>query len=346
MSRKLRYRQVVPLLVAGAAFAGCNWVDLTRNALTYRTIQRGEAANLAAFDSVLYVTRGEDGLAVLDGRSGKELALLAPATGTESVDDVSVDGTLLFVLDATPPGHVAVYSLSEPGRPRLVSGPYDVAVGPFSGVSARGGLAVVSGGTSSLSAWRYDAAGTLTGPTATTDLGRGQPDVLVAPDGSHAYVSTHYWGPYFGLDVLRYDSASRALTLLAELRLEGAGFTEGGAKPANFPIDAEWLGRDTVLVAHARGVAVVSTKQPGTPGIAQVISVGGRAVNIDVRERMAVISVAGPTPSLVLLDFSAPSARVIRRIELPRGTFPTGVAFTATRVAVAARERGVLLFDP
>jgi len=333
------------LCLIGLAAGSCRWVSLAATALTYREIQRGEAANVVARDTLVYATKAQDGLAIVDAGSGAILVALPPPAGSESVDDLATASDLLFVLDARPPGHLSAYSLTDPLHPRLVSPPRDVPVGPFSGVSANGGLCIVSGGTSELTAWRYDSSGVLTGPVATTDLGRGQPDVLVARDGQRAYVSTHYRGPYFGLDVVRYDPAAQQMEKLAELELDGAGFTAGGAKPANFPIEAALLSADTVLVGHARGVAVIGTDDPRRPTVLAQIDVGGPVVNVDALDRVAVAAVSGPEPALVVLDFSGPQARVIKRIPLAPGTLPAGVALTATHVVVAARDRGVLVFE-
>jgi hypothetical protein len=324
--------------------SACNWLSLARNARAYQTIQRGETANLAVHDSLIYATSAEAGLVIVDSHSGRTLDTIPPAPLSESVDDIAISGDLLFVLDARAPGHLSTWTLADPLRPRLVASPREVPVGPFSGVSASDGLCIVSGGTSSLTAWRYDTAGALSGPIATGDFGRGQPDVLIAPGGALALISTHYWGPYFGLDVVRLDSTGRRLVLLAKLDLDGAGFTEGGAKPANFPIEAAALGHDTVLIAYARGVAVISTADPAHPRLLARIDVGGPAVNVDTRGATALVAVSGSHPSLVVLDFSSADARVIKRIALAAGTLPVGVALTQARAAVAARDRGVMVF--
>jgi hypothetical protein len=333
------------LLLAFLTTASCDWLSLATNALTYRELEPGQAGNLAAMDSLIYVTLAEDGLAIVDGRSGRALTALPPPHGSESVDDLAIADDLLFVLDARAPGHLSVFSLRDPRQPRLVSPPRMVPVGPFSGVSAHAGLCIVSGGTSELTAWRYDSDGLAADPPATADLGRGQPDVLLARGGRVAYVSTHYWGPHFGLDIVRYDTASSRLDKLAELALRGAGFTAGGAKPANFPIEAAALGRDTLLVAHARGVAVIDVSQPRRPRLLATIDVGGPAVNVDARGAGALVAVSGPAPALVLLDFTDGRATVARRFALAPGTFPAGVALTATHAAVAVGDRGVHVFE-
>lgn len=344
MNARAKSRRVSVCACSLILLAGCNWLSLAKNAVAYPTLKRGEASNIAATDSLLYVAKGEDGLAIVDARSGLDIGMLAPPTGSESIDDIAIDGPLLFVLDARAPGHVSVFSLGNSRRPRLVAAPRDVPVGPFSGVSAAAGLCVVSGGTSLLEAFRYDTAGALAGPVATADLGRGQPDALVAADGRRVYVSTHYWGPYFGIDIVQFNSAAGVLNTLAKLELDGAGFTRGGAKPANFPIVTATLGSDTLLVAFAKGLGLIDTRNAAQPMVLRIIDVGGSAVSVDTDGSSAAVAVAAPNPSLVILDFAESGARIVRRISLPPGTLPTGVALTAAIVSVTARDRGVLVF--
>ena len=319
--------------------AACDWISLAVNALTYETLAAGEAGNVVATDSLAYVTLGDSGLAVVDARTGRRIALVPPPEGTGSVDDVSLSDGFLFVLDAREPGHLGVLSLRNPRNPSPVGAPRDVGVGPFSGVSAASGLAIVSGGTSRLSAWRYDATGALSGPIATSDFGRGQPDVLVTRGGL-LLVSTHYEGPRFGVDVARVDMAA-TIALLGQLPLPGAGFTAGGAKPANFPMEAAQLGDSSFVLAFARGLARIVVRHDGVPRLDGVTDVGGTAVNVDVRGDTAAVAVTGDSAAVVLIDFSS-GPRVSKRLALPPGTIPGGVALTSRSVIVAARGRGIL----
>lgn len=322
--------------------AGCNWVSLARHAATYRTTASGEAANLAAAGDVLFASLGGQGFAIVDAATGRPIATVPPPAGAESVDDLAVSGTSLFVLDARPPGHLAAYSIADPRAPRLVAPAREVAVGPFSGISASAGLCIVSGGTSRLTVWRHDGRGGLDGPAASGDYGRGQPDVLVGSD-SIAVVSTHYWGPYFGLDFVRYD-AGGALALLAEVELAGAGFTAGGAKPASFPIVTAALDPRTLLVAYGRGLGIVDRSGGDPPRLRETLALGGPAVGVATRDSTALVSVAGARPAVVLLAFANGREVSRRRLPLPPGTIPGGVALTATRAAVALGPAGVRVF--
>lgn len=323
------------------ACGACNWISLATHSINYRTTQRGEAGNVAARGAFVYATLAEAGIVVVDGATGQALDTVAPPAG-QSSDDLALTDDFLFALDARPPGHLSVYSLVDPAHPRLVGAVHEVAVGPFSGVSAAHGLCVVSGGTSQLTLWRYDSGGILTGPIATADFGRGQPDVLLGSRGL-LYVSTHYWGPYFGLEIARFDSAQARIEPLGKLPLPGAGFTTGGAKPANFPIESALLGSDTLLVASARGLDVVDVHNPAQPRLITTIDVGGPAVNVDVDRHSAAVVVGGAAPTLAYIDFAVTSLPQ-RRVVLPVGTIPTGVALGGPRAAVAAGSTGVVLF--
>lgn len=323
------------------SLAGCNWISLASNALTYETLRPGDAGNVVAADSVAYVTLADSGVAIVDAAAGGRLTVIPPPRGLESVDALAISDGMLVLLDARPPGHVAVMSLAMPTRPRAVGDARAVDVGPFSGLSAGNGMVAVSGGTSPLSLWRYDSAGISATPVATGDYGRGQPDVLITR--SHQLlVSTHYWGPYFGVDVARFDGGS-SLSLLGKLELEGAGFSAGGAKPANFPMKSAQLDDSTFVLAYGRGVGLIVVDSGGVPRLDALLDVGGPAVNVDVLERSAAVAVAGNDAAIVLVDLAG-KPRVSRRIDLPPGTIPSGVALTSRSVIVAARGNGVRSF--
>jgi len=334
-------RLCLPLLFAlPLLLSGCNWVSLASNALTYETLQPGHAGNVVSTDSLAYVTLGDSGLAVVDVCTGARLVTVAPPAGMESVDDLALTGQTLFLLDARPPGHLVATSLTNPRHPRVTGSLRDVPVGPFSGVSANDSMVVVSGGTSRLTAWRYDSSGVASQPFASTDLGRGQPDVIVARGGL-LFVSTHYWGPYFGVDVARLDGDSARL--LGEVSIDGAGFTTGGAKPANFPMDAAQVDDSTFVVAYARGLARIVVSSAGTPRLADVADVCTNAVNVDVRGDTAAVACVGDQSSVVIAALT-PRPRLLKRLALPPGTIPAGVALSSRNVIVAVRSAGVLTF--
>jgi hypothetical protein len=304
----------------------------------------GEAGNVVVDGSLAYATLGERGLEIADTTTGAVLGTLPPPPGSESVDDVAVADGLLFVLDARPPGHLSVYSLEHAPRLALVSKPVDVPVGPFSGVAAGGGRVIVSGGTSLLTLRAYDAHGRLGPLLATLDCGRGQPDVLLSSDGRRAFVSTHRWGPYFGVTAVRISAAAPFLTNAGMVKLDTYGFTAGGAKPANFPLEMALEG-SALFVADLRGLTVIAADDPERIRVVARLGVGVKGVNVDVRDHVAAIVGSSPKPLVVLVDVADPAApHIVRSIALPGGSRPTGVAIGPHEVLVAAGDRGLLRF--
>jgi hypothetical protein len=325
---------VVALLVSG-----CDWVSLAANALEYDTLRAGEAGNVAVHGSFAWVTLGDSGMALIRAEDAARIAKVSPPRGLGSVDDVAVAGDLLFALDARPPGALAVLSLRDAQRPEWRA-TRSVPVGPFSGISARDGICIVSGGTSALTLWRYESDGTLDS-LSSLDLGRGQPDVLVV-SASLAFVSSHYWGPYFGLDVI--TRGEHGFARGGRVMLRGAGFTAGGTKPANFPIESALLDAATLLVAHHGGLSVVDVAAPAAPRLMTTIDLAGPAVNVDTSGDTAAVSIGGREPALAFVTFPTASRRSarVRRVALPAGTKPAAVALSRRNALVAARGQGVL----
>lgn len=331
------------LLILAAVTVGRPWIALAYAAARYPMTGPGEAANVVIDGSLAFVSLGERGFEVVEIASGKVLTIIPPPGSSESVDDLAIAGRFLFALDARPPGHLSVFSLAASPTLKLTSAPIEVAVGPFSGVSAGGGRVIVSGGTSLMSLRSYDSAGKLGPLLAEIDCGRGQPDILMSPDGNRAFISTHRWGPYFGLTSVRVSSDS--IVKSASLSLDTYGFTPGGAKPASFPIETALEG-DVLYAATSRGLTVVSIADAGRLTRVATLEVGVRGVNVDVRKHLAAVVGSSPRPMLVLIDVGAPSSpRVVRAIPLPDDSRPTGVAMSDTSVVVAAGNRGVLRFS-
>lgn len=325
--------------------SGCAWLGLGWGALTYPTTQAGEAANVAVSGAHAYVTRGSAGIEVLQLGARARGALLPLPAGLDSADDLAVADGLLFVLDARPPGHLAVFTLADPVAPRVVGTPVPVDVGPFSGVSAAGGRVVVSGGTSLLGLRRYDASGKLSALLATADLGRGQPDVLLCPYGEYAFVSTHDSGPHFSLTIARLSDAPPAITPDGVLELQTYGFTPGGARPANFPLESAIAG-ETLFIASADGLSAVDLSATSAPKLLAQLALAVQPVNVDVRNGVAALVGSAPKPTLVLVDVRDPAQpKVLQSFPLPEGSLATGVALTPSHVVVAAHGRGTLLLD-
>jgi len=336
-----RRRLPVLLSLAAVTAARCSSV-----ALLPPTTRPGEASNVAVLGATAYVAMGESGLGVLDVPTGRMIRVLTPPRPAGSVDDVSVADGLLFALDARKPGYLAVFSIAQPTAPALRSGPLPVPVEPFAGVSAGGGRVVVSGGTSALTVASYDTSGRLLPDRVELDLGRGQPDVLLSPDGGVAYVSTHFslLNRSYGLTLLRLSAPPGASAPMATLELTGAGFTPGASKPANFALETA-LAKGVLLAAFGDGLAVVDVSDPRRPRLLQVVKLPVRPVNVDVLGAHAAVVGSDPDPTLILLSLSDPrTPRVERVVKLPARSRPLGVAMSETRVVVAAKN-GPMVVD-
>ncbi|MCI0707278.1 MAG: hypothetical protein L0Y80_07335 [Ignavibacteriae bacterium] len=344
--QKSRFRALFSLLmvIALTTLSSCQWIAVTYNAIGYPTTERGEYANVAVAETTAYATLAEDGLEVVDLRDPQRRVKILPPVGSGSIDDIAIADGFLFLLDAREPGYLSVFSLGNSTPPVLSSGPVTVPVGPFSGVSAGNGKVVVSGGTSSMTQFDYDLDGKLSSVVATIDLGRGQPDVLVAPDGKRAFVSTHYIGPYFGLTAINIGGDSAVFVKRGDVELDTFGFTDGGAKPANFPIEAA-LKENIVFVAHSSGLAVISVENIEQPKLLRTVDVGVKAVNVDVAGDIAAVVGSSPDPLLVLLDVSDPQAPVLKHtVKLPEDSYATSVAIGTEHIIVATQKHGLLIF--
>jgi hypothetical protein len=324
------------------ALGGCGWPGLIAGALATPTSVDDASTNVAIADGRAWVARSALGIERIDLASGAR-ALFAAPSPADRIDDLAIADGLLFALDATPPGHLLVFRIAADGALRRVAAT-EVPVGPFSGVAAGAGHVIVSGGTSALTLRRYAADGALSAP-ATADFGRGQPDVALVAGGKVALVSTHVQGPRFGLTVADLDAGSLRLHARGYVELPGAGFTDGGFHPANFPLQAAAAG-DVVLVAHGGGLGVLDARPGLPPALLATIALPVRAtaIAVDATAHLAFVVGAAPRPQLLTLDIATPRApRLVARADLPTPGSPSAIALDATHLVVAQQGGGVSL---
>jgi len=317
------------VLVTGAiALFGHRWLLLGWNAARYPTAIPTERTQAVLWNDRAYIAAGADGIDVVPAGGTKAIARIAPTPPMDRVDDLAVADGWLFALDATPPGHLQVYSLNQPDQPTPLGTATAVPVGPFSGVSATAGRVAVSGGTSSLTLRRYDNAGRLEAHVVTADLGRGQPDLALRPDGRLAVVSTHRFGPDFGMSFVALDDP--APHLLGFVPLRAAGFSAGGYKPARFPLVAAWQA-NRVYVAHGGGLAVIDASHAEAPRLIGIDPQSRPAIDVAVCDETLAVLRAGRRPAL--LRYRATSGNDMpRRIDVtpfPDGSEPGALACSA-----------------
>ena len=319
----------------------CGWPGLIAGALTTPTSTADASSNVAIASGVAYVAHATQGIERIDLATGQR-SFTAPPMPVDRIDDVAVADGLLFALDATPPGHLLVYRIgSGDGLQRRALA--EVAVGPFSGVAAGAGHVIVSGGTSALSLHRYGLDGSLSKASASADFGRGQPDIALSPGGRIALISTHVQGPRFGMTVAEVRDQPLALHSLGYVELPGAGFTDGGFHPANFPLQAAALG-EIVLVAHGGGLSVIDAPAGRAPILLGTKDLGlkATAIAIDGERRLAYIAGTAPRPQLVTLDLGDPrTPRITERRVLPPSSSPSAIALDASHLVVALQGGGV-----
>ena len=293
--------------------------------------------NVAIAGNFAYAAAGTQGIVIVDLENRLVVGVVSNAG---RVDDVSIDGDLLFVMDGSG-GSLSVLSIANPTQPTVVSGPVAVNVSPFSGVSAANGRVVVSGGTGLLSSREYTAAGALTGPVRTIDLGIGQPDVLLSEDGATAFVSTDFTGTVdglpFGITVLDISGAS--LSILDRIGIAGAGFSVGFDSPANFPAESALQG-DTLFFASGDGVSVFDVSNPNSVQTLAVIPLSVNPINVDVIDDTLYVVGNGPA-TLTTIDISDLSSPIIETTALESGSGPLGVAVNSSHVVIADEFLGV-----
>ena len=300
--------------------------------------------NVAVAGQFAFAAAGSQGLVIVDLSVPEIAGVIAPPGATGSIDDVSIDGDLLFSLDASGAGALSVFSIANPMQPTLVSGPITVGVSPFAGVSAANQRVVVSGGTGLLSERSYAINGTLAASASTIDLGVGQPDVLVAEDGETAFVSTDFSGLFDGqsFGITTVNIAGPNLSILDRIGIVGAGFSAGVAAPANFPIESAQSG-DTLYVASGNGVSVFDVSNPSSVQTLALIPLNTNPVNIDVVGNTLYVVGNSPTPTLTTIDVSVLSSPVVDTTVLPTGSNPLSVAATSTSVVIADSNLGILV---
>jgi hypothetical protein len=317
-----------------------DWLSLAWNAWGYPQAAPSARTQIVVARGHAFIAAGIEGIEVIDLAQGKRVALLSPRAPLDRIDDLAVADGWLFALDATPPGFLQVFALDSTGLRGPFGAATPVAVGPFSGVAAAAGRVVVSGGTSLLSLHEFDADGRLGGGAAEADFGRGQPDIALRADGRLAVISTHLYGPEFGLTFVAIERSPLRLHELGRMRLGNAGFTRGGYKPAHFPMVAAWQG-DRVYLADGGGLTVIDASDPRHPRLLSQDRRAQPAMDLAVAGNTLVVAVAGDTPSLLryrLVRSGMPA--LVSNWRLPAHTRPAAIAIDGDNSLIALHERG------
>lgn len=340
-------RRRLAALAIGVSLAllGHRWIALGWSAARYPTATASDRTQVVVSGERAYVAAGAAGFEVVDLSRRNRPLRVPPQPPANRVDDLALAGGWLFALDATSPGNLMMYSLARPELP-APSSLVPVPVGPFSGVSAAAGLVAVSGGTSRLTLREYDSEGHLGTEVATADFGRGQPDIALRPDGRMAAISTHLYGPEFAITFASIERHPLRVRGLGQVRLRAAGFTEGGYKPAHFPLVAAWRG-DRLYVAEGGGLSVIDASDPAAPRLLVRKAGPAPAMDLALAEGELDVLRAGPAPALFRfrLDASSGLPRFAGRRSLPSGSLPAALARRGPE-ALISRRGGDLLVVP
>ncbi|MFL6237417.1 MAG: hypothetical protein ACJ76N_30130 [Thermoanaerobaculia bacterium] len=321
-----------------AALLGHRWLALGWNAWHYPVAPSSARTQVLVAGGLAYLAAGAGGIEVVDPATHQRRALVPPEAPADRIDDLAIADGWLFALDATPPGHLMTYSLADPARPSPSGEIVPVPVGPFSGVSAAAGVVAVSGGTSQLTVREYGHDGRFGTAVATGDFGRGQPDIVLRADGKVAAISTHLYGPEFAITWIEIQRRPLALKTLGQLRLQDAGFTAGGFKPAHFPLVTAWRG-DRVYVADGGGLAVIDVSDPRRPRLLRRDRHPQPAMDLVVSGGELDVLRAGSRPALIryrLDESGMPSPAGM--YQIPAGSRPAAIARDGANVLITQLE--------
>jgi hypothetical protein len=159
-----------------------------------------------------------------------------------------------------------------------------------------------------------------------------------------AAISTHLYGPEFAITFAAIERHPLRIRGLGHVRLHDAGFTEGGYKPAHFPLVAAWRG-DQLHVAEGGGLSVIDASDPAAPRL--VVREAGPAPAMDLALAEGELDVlrAGPAPALFRfrLDASSGLPRLAGRWSLPSGSLPAALARRGPDALISRRGGGLLV---
>ena len=207
--------------------------------------------------TIAVATTSGGGLLIRQG-GNDELTPVPVPTGVSGFHDLSIDvdnDSLLFALDVSSP-RVCSYTLEGSALVlnNCVGSSFNTA--PFSGVSARGGTLVISGGTGGVTVFDYD---TSTGLLQETPRVQNQflpvigfPDVLMISPTQAAMSADIGGTPRFGTVIV--DIQDTTLTPVGEFRMEDSLGFDLSVAPANFPfVNAIYEANSDIYMFTANG---------------------------------------------------------------------------------------------
>ena len=209
--------------------------------------------------TIAVATTSSGGLLIRQGDSDALTPVVVP-TGVSGFQDLSIDvdnDSLVFALDVNSP-RVCSYTLESATLLTLnncVGSSFNTS--PFSGVSARGGTLVVSGGTGGVTVFDYDTSSGILQetPRVVNDESLnviGFPDVLMISPTQAAMSADIGGTPRFGTVIVNIQDTT--LTPVGEFRMEDSLGFDLVVSPANFPfVNAIYEANSDIYMYTANG---------------------------------------------------------------------------------------------
>lgn len=266
-----------------------------------------------------------------------------------AADDITIDADagLLFTQSGT---QLTTFDLADPMVPTVIS-TNNTNFASFSGLSAVNGVLVVSGGAggSNTQVYTYtDASQPIalaSGNIPAIDNTTGNPDVHLSAtaDGVNAFYSQDIGAvANFAIQIAQINTSGQVQNISQDIVLTPGAFNFSAIfAPANFPVESEFL-NDRLYVAHfaAQGIEVIDlTNNMRLP----VIALPYEPTNIATDGEM--LFVVGAAHNAV--DIIDPQTLSVVGSLTPPTPFgqPVGVAASATHVAVADRQNGLVIIE-
>lgn len=294
--------------------------------------------NTVILNGFAYAACG-DGIELADLQSLERNFISQPA------DDITGDAGL-GVLFTQSGNTLSQFDLTDPMQPRLIA-TLTTNFSLFSGISAANGILAVSAGStnSDTEIYSYDS-NTLTlqiSGIPVVDNRTGNPDVHVAStaNGALAFYSQDLGAvANWGIQIIEFDTNANILAQPEVVVLTAGQFTGSfGAPvgPANFPLESEFLA-DRLYIAHfaADGIQVIDRSADDS---LSVIPLGYEPTNITTDGNQLFVVALGRRS----VDIISPvTETVTETLSLPLQQ-PTGIAASATHIAVADRTSGLII---
>ncbi|WP_089939576.1 hypothetical protein [Candidatus Entotheonella palauensis] len=292
------------------------------------------AHNVVIRDPYAYATVG-DGIQIIEIRRQELVRTISAAA-----HDVSIADGLLFAVSGS--GVLSVFSLQTPDDPQLIPHNESIQARTFTGVSAAGGIVVVSGGQSPSTVLTYDASGRLSrnNPASLGLQVVGRPDVLLAQVDTRlmAFISTDFDAGSFGITAVDLTDGTQRV-----VQFEGRGFGNtltNAFFPANFPIESALLGTQLYTTNFNTNSIVVSDATGQSNGL-RSIPVPFQPRSIAAMDQR--LYVVGDRASVTVIDLGDSERQ--EQMPLPAAAQPSGVDVSADHIVVADRGLGVLVLD-